>query len=63
MKFEINLENPKDVTDIIYDTLMQNKQFPQLKLEDVKDQKVDSSTGTIYLKLGKTNYQIKIIKE
>lgn len=62
-KFGCGLDNLKDVTNIIYDTLMQNKNFPQLSLEDVKLNEVDASIGSIYLVLGESNYQIKITKD
>jgi hypothetical protein len=61
--FGSNLDSLKDVTNIIYDTLMKNKNFPQLNLDDVKEQYVDASTGCIYLSFGESSYQIKITKE
>lgn len=37
----------QEMTDIIYDTLMQNKQHPQFNLDVVEDQEVDSKAGLI----------------
>ena len=37
----------KEITDIIYDTLMQNKQHEQLNLDKVEDPVVDRKRGWI----------------
>lgn len=37
----------KDMTDVIYDTLMQNKQHEQLNLDKVENQEVDRKRGWI----------------
>jgi len=37
----------QEITDIVYDTLMQNKQHPQLDLGIVENQEVDNKEGLI----------------
>ena len=37
----------KEITDIVYDTLMQNKQHEQLNLDKVEDPVVDRKRGWI----------------
>lgn len=37
----------EDITDIVYDTLMENKQWPQLDIDKVDDPEVDSKDGLI----------------
>jgi len=47
---EINVEESitsQEITNVIYDTLMQNRQYPQLDLEKVEDQDVDARIGNI----------------
>jgi hypothetical protein len=53
-------ENAKELTDIIYDTLMQNTQFPQLDLADVEFQEVDASLGRILFEYQGSSYQLTI---
>ena len=42
----------QEMTDIIYDTLMQNIQHPQFDLDVVEDQEVDSKAGLITFTYG-----------
>ena len=53
-------ENAKELTDIIYDTLMQNTQFPQLDLADVEFQEVDASLGRLLFEYQGSSYQLTI---
>jgi hypothetical protein len=43
---EVNMTQ-QEITDIIYDTLMQNMQYKQLDLNIVDNQEVDSKGGLI----------------
>ena len=36
-----------EMVDLVYDTLMQNTNYPQLKVENVVDGSVDASSGII----------------
>ncbi|KKL57195.1 hypothetical protein LCGC14_2237830 [marine sediment metagenome] len=38
----------QEMTDIVYDTLMQNRQHIQLDLDKVKDQETNSIKGRIF---------------
>lgn len=40
--------NQQEITDIVYDTLMQNRQHPQLDLSIVDNQEVDKKGGVIF---------------
>lgn len=58
--------NPKrdndcqEFADIIFDTLMQNTQYPQLDLEDVESPEVDKGKGTIVMDYKGKTYQLLI---
>lgn len=47
-------------TDLIYDTLMGNTQYPQLNFNKVNDQFCDAKNNEITILYGKTAYRIKI---
>ena len=47
-------------TDLIYDTLMGNTQYPQLNFNKVNDQWCDAKNNEITILYGKTAYRIKI---
>ncbi len=44
----------------IYDTLFHNSQYPQLDLNKVKDQFVDSNKGEILIVYGRIAYRITV---
>jgi hypothetical protein len=52
----------KEITDIIYDTLMKNvgPVYTQLDLDMVDDQEVDARKGTIRFKYGDKNVVISV---
>jgi len=52
-----------DVTDMIYDTLMQNTQLPAFPIESLTDQWVSSGNGYIYVEFNRSKYHIQITKE
>jgi hypothetical protein len=47
-------------TDLIYDTLMGNTNYPQLNFNKVNDQFCDAKNNEITILYGKTAYRIKI---
>ena len=47
-------------TDLIYDTLMGNTNYPQLKFNKINDQFCDAKHNEITILYGKTAYRIKI---
>lgn len=47
-------------TDLIYDTLMGNTNYPQLNLNKVNDQFCNAKNNEITILYGKTAYRIKI---
>lgn len=47
-----------ELTNIIYDTLMQNTQFPQLSLADVDLPEVNASQGAISFEYKGVSYQL-----
>ena len=53
-------ENAKELTNVIYDTLMQNTQFPQLNLDDVEFQEVNASHGIIRFEYQGTSYRLTL---
>ena len=52
-----------DLTDVIYDTLMGNTEYPHLDFDSVEDQEVDKNNCKIRLLLGGQWFCIKIDKE
>ena len=40
-------KNDIEMLNVIYDTLFQNKQFPQFNLDNVDFQQIDNATGII----------------
>lgn len=39
--------DPKELVDMVYDTLLKNTQYPLLDLDKIEDQEVDRGTGII----------------
>ena len=56
----INLDN-SEITNRIYDTLMQNKQWPNLLLDDIDEQWSDANKGEITFEY--MNHKVKITIE
>ena len=50
----------KEITDIVYDTLMQNKQHRQLELDSVENPEVDRKRGWITFDYGNAEVHINI---
>jgi hypothetical protein len=48
----------EELTNMIYDTLMQNTQYPQLDLADVDYQEVNASIGRILFEYRGASYQL-----
>lgn len=49
-----------EMSDIIYDTLMKNKQYPQFNPDKVKHQFIENDIGLMYFQYGKDKYIINI---
>ena len=47
-------------TELIFDTLCGNVQYPQLDMDKVKDQFLDYEKNEIQILYGKTAYKIKV---
>ena len=60
--YKINRDRATSFTDIIFDTLMGNKQYPQLNLDKVNDNWCAAKDHEILILYGKTAYKIKIEK-
>lgn len=58
--YKINKNRARHFTDIIYDTLMGNTQYPQLDLNKVNDNWCDAGQQEITILYGKTAYRLKI---
>ena len=54
--------NERVFIEKLYDTLMENKQYPQLKMEKINDAFLDYSKKEICLLYGKTAFKIKCEK-
>lgn len=39
--------DPREIVDIIYDTLLHNKQYPQLNIDLIDNQEVNKNSGII----------------
>ena len=50
-------------TDVIYDTLMENKQFEQIDIEKVINQSVNANKGSISFEYEGAQYFLAITKE
>lgn len=50
----------EEVTNIIYDTLMSNKQHPQFDLKKVKRQEVNAGKGRITFSYAGNNYMVRV---
>lgn len=50
----------RELVDMIYDTLLQNTQYPQLNLDLIEDQEVERGTGTIVFTYDGIPIKIKI---
>lgn len=59
--------NAKELTDQIYDTLLENagmdKLHPKLDVNKITCQFCDSSSGEIFLEIGRRMYKIKVTQE
>lgn len=61
--FGNNVDNLKDITDMIYDTLCGNTQYPQFPAEKLENQYVDADIGLIELDFGNFSYIVQITKK
>lgn len=53
-------ENTNELANIVYDTLMQNTQFPQLSLADVDFQELNASQGVIRFEYKGVSYRLTL---
>jgi hypothetical protein len=56
-------EQAQELANAIYDTLMQNTQFPQLNLDDVEYQELNASRGIIRFEYQGTSYRLTLQTE
>lgn len=59
---EINTQNPIKVAELVYDTLMQNIQYPQLDLDRVIEPEYDMTTGLIKFTYNGIEYDLTLRK-
>ena len=56
----MNNEQAKELTNVIYDTLMQNTQHPQFNLECVDCSEVNAGYGIITFEYDGAEYQLTV---
>jgi hypothetical protein len=52
--------DPREIIDMIYDTLLHNKQYPQLDIDLIDDQEVNKNSGSISFTYDNIPVTIKI---
>lgn len=55
--------NKEKLTELIYDTLMKNENYPQLDPKNVKTWIIERGTNSFKITYGKTTYKITVSKE
>ena len=63
MKYGSSIRSLKDVTDMIFDTLVKNTQYPQFPTKKLTEQFTNSEDGYINIRLGENTYHIQITKD